>query len=144
AAHQRRQQSRPSPFLQIRPLRYGEPERGFLGSPPFCEVVCPVHANAFRIRVSAAGGHFLFHLPVVELHDRFLPGKRAAGAESPAFRDLRLLLPATHGRSDRTRQTPPATVPSVPPCSPPEFHGWRVAVSRRLVQETGPGDRKST
>ncbi len=28
----------------------------------------PVHADAIRIRVSAAGGDLLFHLPIAELH----------------------------------------------------------------------------
>ena len=56
-------------------------------------------ADALRLYLRAAGRHFLLHLPVAELHDRFLPGQRAAGAELPALRHLRLLLSAADGRA---------------------------------------------
>ena len=97
------------------------------------------HVDAVRFHLSAAGGHLLLHLPVAQLHHRFLPGQRAAGAELPAVRDLRLFLSAVDGRPHRAGQAPAAAVPEVPGNPPAELHRRGIVVPGGPVQEAGPG-----
>ena len=77
-----------------------------------CGCPIPRHAHAVRLVLRAAGRHLVLHLPVDELHHRFLPGQSGPRTELPALCDLRLLLSAADGRADRAGQAPAAAVPA--------------------------------
>ena len=85
-----------------------------------------------------AGRHLVFHLPVDELHHRLLPGQGGPRAKLPAFRHLRLLLPAAHGRADRAGQAPAAAVPAGAAVPAAKSDRRPVAVPGRPVQESWP------
>src|SRR6185369_16464215 len=80
-----------------------------------------------------------FHLPIPQLHDRFLLRECAPRAELPPIRYIRVLLSSANGRSDRARQAPAAAVRGVSADTAPEFYRWAVAFSGWPVQEVSVG-----
>ena len=101
-------------------------------------VVGPVRADALWFPLPAAGRHLVLHLPIAELHHRFLPGQDGPGTEFPALRHLRLLLSAVDGRPHRARPASAPAVPPVPARPPAELHRRRVAVPGRACSRNWP------
>ncbi len=70
----------------------------------------------------------------------FYRGQVPARTQFPAFRHLRLLLPAADGRADRARPAPASAVPGIPRVQRPKRDRRAVAFPGGLVQEGRAGE----
>ena len=90
-----RHQPRPARVLQIRELAHRQLERRWRRG----RFRTPGHAD----RSHTTGRYFLLYVPEPVLHDRRLSRRQPAAAQPARLRPVRLLLPATRGRTHRAR-----------------------------------------